>query len=54
MKTQYVKAVRLEPLVCHGRFLRHGRSISYLSGELVDAQGDLVAFATSTWKALKT
>ena len=26
---------------------------AYLSAELVDEQGDLVAFATSTWKALK-
>jgi acyl-CoA thioesterase len=53
MKTQYVKAVRLEPLRCTGRFLRQGRGISYLSAELVDGQGDLVAFATSTWKLLK-
>ncbi|HOL08040.1 MAG TPA: hypothetical protein PKX44_07165, partial [Methanomassiliicoccaceae archaeon] len=36
------------------RFLRRGRGISYLSAELVDEQGDLVAFATSTWKALKS
>lgn len=54
MKTQYVKAVWLEPLRCTGRFLRRGRGISYLSAELVDEQGDLVAFATSTWKALKS
>jgi uncharacterized protein (TIGR00369 family) len=53
MKTQYVKAVRIEPLVCTGRFLRQGRSISYLCAELTDAQGELVAYATSTWKSLK-
>jgi uncharacterized protein (TIGR00369 family) len=53
MKTQYAKAVKCEPLRCTGRFLRRGRGISYLSSELLDESGDLVAFATSTWKSLK-
>jgi uncharacterized protein (TIGR00369 family) len=54
MKVQYVKAARSGRLTCTARFIRHGRSISFLRSELVDEQGDLIAFATSTWKSLKT
>ena len=53
MKVQYLKAARTGRLTCTARFIRRGRSISFLRSELVDAQGDLIAFATSTWKALK-
>lgn len=52
MKVQLVKPAR-GPLTCTGRFIRHGRSISFLRAEMVDAQNDLVAYATSTWKSLK-
>jgi acyl-CoA thioesterase len=54
MKTQYLKAARTGRLTCTGRFLRKGRGISYLASELTDAEGDLVAFATATWKSLKS
>ena len=54
IKIQYVKAVRAGRVTATGRFLRHGRSISYLRSELVDDKGELVAFATSTWKSLKS
>jgi uncharacterized protein (TIGR00369 family) len=54
MKVQYVKAARSGRLTCTARFIRHGRSISFLRSELVDEQGDLIAYATSTWKSLKT
>lgn len=53
MKTQYVKAARSGRITCTGRFLRHGRGISYMYSEMVDEQGELLAFATSTWKSLK-
>jgi acyl-CoA thioesterase len=53
MKTQYLKAVGTEPLVCTGRYLRRGRGICYLAAELTDAKGEVAAFATSTWKVLK-
>ena len=53
MKTQYLKPVRGGRLTCTGRFLRQGKSISYLASELVDDEGDVVAFATATWRALK-
>jgi uncharacterized protein (TIGR00369 family) len=52
MKVQYIKAAKSGRLTATGRFLRHGRSVSYLRSELVDERGDLVAFASSTWKSL--
>ncbi len=52
MKVQYAKAARSGRLTATARFIRHGRSISYLRSELTDDTGDLVAFATSTWKSL--
>jgi uncharacterized protein (TIGR00369 family) len=53
IKVQYVKVARAGKVTATGRFLRHGRSISYLRAELTDEQGELVAFATSTWMSLK-
>lgn len=53
MKVQYLKAARAGRLTCTARFIRHGRSISFLRSELVDEQGELIAYATSTWKSLK-
>jgi uncharacterized protein (TIGR00369 family) len=54
MKVQYAKAARAGHMTATARFIRHGRGISYLRAELVDDQGDLVAFATSTWKSLRS
>ena len=53
IKVQYVKVAKAGRLTATGRFLRHGRGISYLRSELTDEKGDLIAFATSTWKSLK-
>ena len=53
MKVQYAKAARAGHLTATARFIRHGRGISYLRSELVDDKGELVAFATSTWKSLR-
>ena len=52
IKVQYAKAARAGRLTATSRFIRHGRGISYLRSELVDDKGELVAFATSTWKSL--
>ena len=52
MKTQYVKAAREGVMRCCGEFIKRGKGISYLRSTLTDDQGDLVAFATSTWKRL--
>lgn len=54
MKVQYLKAVKSGRCTCTARFLRHGRGISFLRAELVDEHGETVAFATSTWKSLRT
>jgi uncharacterized protein (TIGR00369 family) len=54
MKVQYLKAARAGRLSCTARFIRQGRSISFLRSELVDEQGELIAYATSTWKSLRT
>lgn len=53
MKTQYVKAARRGPLRCRGELIKLGRGISYLRSTMTDDEGDVVAFATSTWKRLK-
>jgi uncharacterized protein (TIGR00369 family) len=53
IKVQYVKVAKSGWVTATGRFLRHGRGISYLRSELVDEAGDLIAFATSTWKSLR-
>jgi uncharacterized protein (TIGR00369 family) len=54
MKVQYAKAARAGRLTATSRFIRRGRGISFLRAELVDDKGELIAFATSTWKSLKT
>jgi len=51
MKTQYLAAVRAGRLTCTGRFLRQGKGISSLASELVDSEGELVAYATATWRS---
>jgi len=53
MKVQYIKPAKSGQLTATGRFLRQGRGISYLRSELTDDKGELIAFATSTWMALK-
>lgn len=52
LKVQYIKAPRSGRMTCTGRFLRQGRSLSFLRSEIVDEHGELVAFATSTWKSM--
>ncbi len=53
MKVQYVKAPKSGRMTVLARFVRHGRSISFLRAEMTDEQNEIVAFATSTWKSLK-
>ena len=52
MKVQYASVARSGRLTATSRFIRHGRGISYLLAELMDDKGELIAFATSTWKSL--
>jgi uncharacterized protein (TIGR00369 family) len=51
-KVQYVAAIRGGQVTCRGAFTKRGRSISFLRAEARDEAGDLVAFATATWKQL--
>jgi uncharacterized protein (TIGR00369 family) len=53
MKVQYLSVARSGRLVCTARFLRHGKSISALRAELVDANGEMIAYGTSTWKSIR-
>lgn len=54
MKVQYLEVAKTGRLTCVARFLRHGKSISCLRAELVDENGRMIAFATSTWKSIAT
>lgn len=54
MKTQYVRAARAGRLRCTGEFTHRGKGVSFLRSTLVDPAGDVIAFATATWKRLKT
>ena len=50
MKSQYLRPLTSGPARCEGRFLRRGRSVSFLESRVVDANARLVAHATATWK----
>jgi uncharacterized protein (TIGR00369 family) len=52
MKVQYLAPVRGGRVVCRGEALRRGGTW-FLRAEARDAEGVLVAFATSTWKILR-
>ena len=52
MKVQYLSVATSGRLTATGRFLKRGRRISYLRADLTSEEGDLIAFATSTWMAL--
>ncbi|MGR3758218.1 MAG: PaaI family thioesterase [Tranquillimonas sp.] len=50
MKVQYLRPVGLGPASCEGRFLRRGRTLSFLESRLYTGDGRLAALATATWK----
>jgi uncharacterized protein (TIGR00369 family) len=52
LKIQYLAPVHGGRVVCRGEALRRGGTW-FLRAEARDAEGALVAFATSTWKLLK-
>jgi uncharacterized protein (TIGR00369 family) len=52
MKTQYLRPARAGRVRAEGRFLKKGKSINYLEGRLVDAEGKVIAVATSTWQLM--
>lgn len=52
MKVQYVRPVSGGRVRCEARFLRRGRSMSFLESRMTDARDRLVAAATATWRLL--
>jgi uncharacterized protein (TIGR00369 family) len=52
MKVQYLAPVRGGRVVCRGEALRRGGTW-FLRAEARDAEGALIAFATSTWRLLR-
>lgn len=53
MKIQYIRPALSGRVRCEGRFLKRGRTVSYLESRMTDADGKLVAAATSTWQMPK-
>ena len=52
MKIQYLRPVRQGRVTCEGRFIKKGRTISFMESLLSDDTGKLAAIATATWKML--
>lgn len=50
MKVQYMRPVGLGKAVCEGRFLRRGRTLSFMESRLYRSDGELASLATATWK----
>ncbi|WP_242560083.1 MULTISPECIES: PaaI family thioesterase [Pandoraea] len=52
MNIQYTRAVREGQITATSRFSSKGRQICFLQSDVRDADGKLLASATSTWKVL--
>ncbi len=50
MKIQFMRPVTEGPVTCEGRFVRRGRSLSFMESRLTGPDGKLAALATATWK----
>ena len=50
MKIQYLRPVRQGMVTCEGRFIKKGRTLSFMESRLSDDAGKLAAIATATWK----
>lgn len=50
MKTQYLRPAVSGRVRAEGRFLKRGRTVSYLESHMSGADGKLVAAATATWQ----
>src|SRR6185436_12847285 len=51
-KVQFLSAILGGRVRCRGRMMRLGKSLAFLSAEAFDADGQVAAFATATWKLL--
>ena len=50
LKIQYLRPVREGRVTCEGRFIKKGRTLSFMESRLSDQAGKLAAVATATWK----
>lgn len=50
MKLQFMRPVMDGRVTCEGRFLKRGRSLSFMESRLWGGDGKLAAVATATWK----
>jgi uncharacterized protein (TIGR00369 family) len=50
LKAQYLRAVRGGRVRVQGSVIKRGASIWFLQSSFYDSEGELAAFATSTWK----
>jgi len=50
MKIQYLRPLREGIVTCEGRFIKKGRTLSFMESRLSDGAGKLAAIATATWK----
>lgn len=54
MKVQYLAPVIAGRVTCRAHFLRRGQRVSFLQAEAIGEDGEIVAYATATWKLLAT
>ena len=50
MKIQYLRPAFIGTATCEGRFIKRGRSLSFMESRLWGPDGKLAAQATATWK----
>ncbi len=50
MKIQFMRPVFEGTVTCEGRFVKRGRSLSFLESRLFTPDGKLAALGTATWK----
>lgn len=54
LKVQFLAPVREGRVRCRGRILRLGKSLAFMTSEARDASDQPIAFATATWKLLRS
>ena len=54
LKVQFLAPVREGRVRCRGRILRLGKSLAFMTSEARDATDQQIAFATATWKLLRS
>jgi len=50
MKNQFLRPLTNGPASCEGKYIRQGRSVSFLESRVWDSNQKLIAHGTSTWK----